>query len=84
MESQLILSLNRLWQSIVPLRGVRFLVLLGTGSAVSRGSPSPGGRELEGGGNSPSPYSSPIKGGDFSEIDTPSARNDKEGRLKCH
>ena len=25
-------------------------------------TPSPGGRELEGGGNSPSPYSSPIKG----------------------
>ena len=25
-------------------------------------SPSPGGRELEGGGNSPSPYSSPVKG----------------------
>jgi len=28
--------------------------------------PSPGGRELEGGGNSPSPYSSPIKGEEIS------------------
>jgi len=35
---------------------------LGTSSAIYDGSPSPSGRELEGGGNSPSPYSSPIKG----------------------
>jgi len=43
-------------------------------------SPSPGGRELEGGGNSPSPYSSPVKGeGISAEIATPSACNDNKG-----
>ena len=40
---------------IVIARSGRFLVLLGTSSAILVDSPSPGGRELEGGGNSPSP-----------------------------
>jgi len=41
----------------------RFLVSLGTSSAIPRILPGKyGGRELEGGGNSPSPYSSPLKG----------------------
>jgi len=43
-----------------------FLALLRTDSAIPTDSPSPGGRELEGGGNSPSPYSSPIKGEEIS------------------
>ena len=69
----------------------RFLVSLGTSSAIPRILPGQyGGRELEGGGNSPSPYSSPLKGEETSpRIATPSARNDskkgarndREGRI---
>jgi len=46
------------------LRGARFLVLLGTGSAISLLilPGKYGGREIEGGGISPSPWPSPVKG----------------------
>jgi len=105
MESQLILSLNRLWQSVVPLRGVRFLVLLGTGSAIPRGSPGQIWREgvRRRGKFTVTLFLSHQGRGDFSEIASPEpalsvkrffaslrmtgsegARNDKEGRLKCH
>ena len=53
------------------LRGASFSVIARSGSdeAIYADSPSPGGRELEGGGNSPSPYSSPLKGEEtFPEI----------------
>jgi len=61
------------------LRGAGFLVLLGTDSAIPADSPSSGGRELEGGGISPSPWPSPVRGeGISAEIATLSARNDDE------
>jgi len=58
----------------------RFLVYARNKLRNPRGFSLPGGRELEGGGNSPSPYSSPIKGeGIFLRL-LRSARNDSPSR----